>query len=179
MPRISYNVSIIEWGLRADGVAEVTLIRSIPRLSNPTEDSRISERYMIPGGGVDQGETVEQGGRRELRVETGRIIKCKRMRELYLIHKEYKKDDVNRLNEHHKLAFLIERRHCRGKLRTESDPVVYERDSVLLAPVRVPLDEAIDMVYVRRWNTFHPDALRKARDHIRSLGFPTGLVAAA
>jgi 8-oxo-dGTP pyrophosphatase MutT (NUDIX family) len=148
----SYNACVIAYGVESGVV--VTIV--VPGLTtNPSFDS--TKQIKIPGGGAESGETPWQAARREFHEETGLKIKPKAPHALIY----HEKRDM-----HEKMAYLVPLSYCHGMLRRKPRR---EKDSVLYMPLKVSIDDAIDMVHQTPRNQFHPNALRAAREEVLRL----------
>lgn len=90
--------------------------------------------YETPGGGVDEGETVEEAVIREAKEETGYDIEI--LADLGLVIDEYRL--INRTNENH---FFL----CRTIGERTSEHFVSEGDSFIKNTLAITLDEAISL----------------------------------
>jgi len=79
------------------------------------EQKTSDRKYTIPGGGVEDGETLEQAMKREFKEETGLTIKPDRI--LYI--SEYNKDDNTHVIE---IAFTVSRIDKTEKVMLGNEP---------------------------------------------------------
>ena len=112
------------------------------------------EQVKLPGGGAEGKESPIETAIRELKEETGLVVKRKQKAHLIL---------EARIGVHNKYAFLISRYACKGRLRKGK---LWDHDSILSKPRPVSLNEAIDVVLCSKNNTFNRAALVVARNWI-------------
>ena len=160
------------WRLK-NGVPHVILVPAVPKEFLPpgidlATDEQLDEilkevdetkiQNKVPGGGAEGDEDGAACGSREVSEEVGIIMKRRFTPQLLM-------RELDRRTNHVKEGYSIHRSAFRNKMRTKFKR---EKDSVLLAPIEVPLDEALEIVFQHDRNKFHYEFLLKLKKHIES-----------
>lgn len=154
MPKKQFaSVMVVRWDAKAQDIEFLTILSEF---RNP-DGSFGPIQYKFPGGMVEEGESAEDAAIRELREETGIVVRPQNRRHLILANRSFQNGVLYSF-------FVIERGRCGGRLdhgvKHDRKSRITERRWVspneLIAKILPTHAEALGVAAVRQRDSWRP-----------------------